>query len=82
VREAAVVAVPHPRRGERPVAAVVLRPGAAADEAALRAHVAERVHQGGISKYAMQVHRQIVDALARTSVGKLDKKAMRARFGV
>jgi fatty-acyl-CoA synthase len=41
----------------------------------------ERVEQGVISKYAVPERVEFVEAIARTSVGKLDKKALRAQFG-
>ena len=43
VLEAAVIGVPHPDWGEEVQAAVTLKPGAAADEAALSAHCRARL---------------------------------------
>ena len=80
VGEVAVIGVPDTRWGERPVAVVVTREGQTADEQALRTHVLERVEQGVISKYALPERVEFVDAIPRTSVGKLDKKVLRARF--
>jgi fatty-acyl-CoA synthase len=81
VGEVAVIGVKDERWGERPVAIVVPKAGMEPDEAALRAHVMERVEAGVISKYAMPERVEFVDAIAKTSVGKLDKKALRAQFG-
>ena len=81
VSEVAVIGVRDERWGERPVAIVVLRPDHVADAAALRAHVMLRVEQGVISKFALPERVEFVDVIARTSVGKLDKKVLRARFG-
>ncbi|EGO94238.1 MULTISPECIES: fatty acid--CoA ligase [unclassified Acidiphilium] len=79
VSEAAVVGVADERWGERPVAFVVLRAGMEADEAALRGHVQARADAGAISRYAVPDRVHLVETLDKTSVGKLDKKAMRAR---
>ena len=81
VGEVAVIGVKDARWGERPVAVVVTRPGEQQDADALRAHVMERVDQGVISKYALPERVEFVDAIPRTSVGKLDKKVLRSRFG-
>ncbi len=81
VAEAAVIGVRDARWGERPVAVIVSRPGRQADADALRAHVLERVEQGVISKYAVPERVEFVDAIEKTSVGKLNKRALRAKFG-
>jgi fatty-acyl-CoA synthase len=81
VAEVAVIGVKDARWGERPVAIIVTRPGFGDDEAGLRAHVLERVERGIISKFAVPERFAFVDAIARTSVGKLDKKLLRVQFG-
>ncbi len=80
VAEVAVIGVRDARWGERPVAVVVLRPDAVADALALIEHVMSRVACGTISKYAVPERIEFVDAIPRTSVGKLDKKVLRSRF--
>jgi len=81
VTEAAVVGVPDERWGERPVALVVAKSGQAAPtEDVIRKHVADFAEQGAISRYAVPDRVFFVDAIPRTSVGKLDKKAIRARL--
>ncbi|MFJ3365626.1 long-chain-fatty-acid--CoA ligase [Streptomyces anthocyanicus] len=72
VAEAVVVAVGDERWGERPAAFVVLRPGAALTADALRAHLAERVAKWWIPE---AIH--FADHIPRTSLGKLDKRAVR-----
>jgi fatty-acyl-CoA synthase len=80
VAEAAVVGVPDDKWGERPVALVVLKAGAAPTEEAIRHHVADYAGKGTISKYAVPDRVYFVDAIPKTSVGKLDKKVIRAKL--
>jgi fatty-acyl-CoA synthase len=75
VGEVAVVAIPDPRWEERPLAVVALKPGAQAGPDALQDCLAGKVARFWIPEYW-----SFVDALPRTSVGKLDKKALREAF--
>ncbi|MFE9255577.1 long-chain fatty acid--CoA ligase [Streptomyces sp. NPDC006879] len=72
VAEAAVVAVPDEKWGERPLATVVLREGAAADYDTLRAFLGQ-----SIAKWQLPERWAIVPAVPKTSVGKFDKKKIR-----
>ena len=81
VGEVAVIGLKDARWGERPVAIIVPKSGAPPDAAGLRAHVLERVEQGVISKFALPDRIEFVETIAKTSVGKLDKKALRNQFG-
>ncbi|MGA5463628.1 long-chain fatty acid--CoA ligase [Mycobacterium sp. NPDC050041] len=74
VLEAAVVGVPDERWQERPLAAVVLNEGAAADPAELREFLADKV-----VRWWLPERWTFVDEVPRTSVGKYDKKTIRAR---
>jgi fatty-acyl-CoA synthase len=80
VAEAAVVAVPDAKWGERPLAVVVPRPGAAPTLETVLAPVEAAIATDAITRYARFDRMEIVDALPRTSVGKIDKKLLRARF--
>ncbi len=80
IAEAAVIGVADEVWGERPLAVVVLRDGAVADEAAIVAHVTGYVERGVISKFAVPGRVEFVEAIPRTSVGKLDKKVLRRTF--
>ncbi|WP_175718456.1 fatty acid--CoA ligase [Burkholderia anthina] len=82
VRESAVIGVKDARWGERPLALVVL-----ADEhvgrvepAELQAHVKQVADRGLISRYAVPERLLIVEAIEKTSVGKIDKRALRERY--
>ncbi|WP_457029140.1 long-chain fatty acid--CoA ligase [Kitasatospora sp. P5_F3] len=75
VAEAAVVAVPDERWGERPLATVVLRPGATVGLPELRAFLAER-----IASWQLPERWSIVESVPKTSVGKFDKKVIRAQY--
>ncbi len=75
VRMAGVVGAASERHGEEVVAFVALRPGAALSAGELVAWARERI--GGY-KYPREVH--VVDAVPLTPVGKIDRKALRARL--
>ncbi|MBV8300440.1 MAG: long-chain fatty acid--CoA ligase [Candidatus Dormibacteraeota bacterium] len=76
VVEAAVVAMPDEKWLERPLAAVVLKPGATLSLEDLRSSLAER----GFAKWQLPDRLELIDEVPRTSVGKFDKKVLRARF--
>lgn len=82
VSEVAVIGVKSDRWGERPMALIVLRPETEVPTAEdIRAYMAGAVVDGVISKYGVPDEIRFVEALPKTSVGKLDKKLMRERFG-
>jgi fatty-acyl-CoA synthase len=72
VAEAAVVAVPHARWQERPLALVVLSEGVETAGDELRERLAERVPRWWLPEQVV-----VTESLPRTSVGKLDKRALR-----
>lgn len=80
VLESAVIATPDDRWGERPAAIVVRRPEANVSAAELQAHLATFAAAGEIPRYGVPDQIWFAEQLDRTSVGKLDKKALRARF--
>lgn len=77
VAAAAVIGVPHEKWGEAVKAVVVLRAGAAVSAAELIALVRER-------KGPVHAPKSLVfaDAIPLSSVGKPDKKALRARYAL
>ncbi|MET9267413.1 AMP-binding protein [Amycolatopsis sp. NPDC004079] len=72
VLEAAVVGAPHPVLGELPVATVTLYPAAVVSEAELLEHCRAR-----LTRVKVPVRIDIVPALPRNPVGKIDKPALR-----
>ncbi len=80
VAESGVIAAPDPRWGERPLALVVPRDGYDLDVDAIRAVLTEAAAAGVIPRYGVPEQIRLVDELEKTSVGKLDKKALRARY--
>jgi fatty-acyl-CoA synthase len=81
VGEAAVIGVKDDKWGERPLAIVVLKPGEEVDVETIRGHVAQFIGAGTISKFAVPERILFVTELEKTSVGKLNKKALRKRYG-
>ena len=75
VAEAAVIPVAHPKWDERPLAAVVLKPGATATPAELRDFLAPQ-----FAKFWLPDAYEFVDAIPRTSAGKFKKSELRERF--
>jgi acyl-CoA synthetase (AMP-forming)/AMP-acid ligase II len=73
VREVAVVAVPSPRWGERPVAFVVARE-TVDDGAVLR-------QLGSLARFKWPDRLEFVDALPKTAGGKVDRMALQRRAG-
>ncbi len=74
VVEAAVIAVPDERWSERPLVAVVLEPGASVSADDLLEFLSGRV-----SRWWLPERWVFVDEVPKTSVGKFDKKVLRAQ---
>ncbi|CAL9488638.1 3-methylmercaptopropionyl-CoA ligase [Streptomyces sp. enrichment culture] len=77
VAEAAVVAVPDDKWGERPLATVVLKEGSTADFTTLRAFLQE---DRGIAKWQLPERWTVIESVPKTSVGKFDKKVLRKQY--
>jgi fatty-acyl-CoA synthase len=80
VAEVAVIGISDEKWGERPVALVVLSEGVVATEDDIKRHVLSFSASGRISKYAVPQIVKFVDGLEKTSVGKMNKKWLRAQF--
>ncbi len=83
VAEAAVIGVKDEKWGERPMALVVREASnaGAVNEAAIKAHLKVFADSGVISKYGIPEKILFIDSLPRTSVGKVDKKELRKKYG-
>jgi fatty-acyl-CoA synthase len=76
VIEAAVIAKPDERWAERPLCCVVLREGAGTSAEDLLEHL-----RGRVAKWWLPDEFAFISEVPKTSVGKFDKKVLRARLG-
>jgi fatty-acyl-CoA synthase len=75
VAEAAVIAIPDERWGERPMAVIVRREGKQAEPEELRQHLAQH-----FSKWQLPERFEFVQTIPRTATGKFKKTDLRERF--
>ncbi|GAA5043806.1 long-chain fatty acid--CoA ligase [Nocardia callitridis] len=75
VSEAAVIGVPDPKWDERPLVAIVLAESAKAEAAQLREFLADK-----FAKWQLPEYWTFIDEVPKTSVGKFDKKRLRASY--
>ena len=79
VLESAAIGVPDEKWGERPMMIVVVKPDFVGkitpDD--LKQHMKQAAQEGKLPKYGVPDRYEFVDEIAKTSVGKLDKKLMR-----
>jgi fatty-acyl-CoA synthase len=75
VAEAAVIAVPHDKWDERPLAVVVLKDGATAEPSELQMYLTNK-----FAKWWIPDEIVIVPAIPKTSAGKFLKSALRDQF--
>ncbi len=76
VAEAAVIGVKHPKWSERPLACVVVKPGAELGKEELLVYL-----DGRVAKWWLPDDVVFIDEVPKTSVGKFSKKDLRDRFG-
>ena len=82
VSEVAAIGIPDDQWGERPML-IVVRTQEAGDDVdadAISRHVAGFVASGDISKWAIPDRVEFVESIAKTSVGKIDKKVLRKQI--
>ncbi|WP_280180693.1 long-chain fatty acid--CoA ligase [Nocardia farcinica] len=75
VAEAAVIGVPDEKWDERPLVAIVLAEGATAEPTELRDFLADK-----FAKWQLPEHWTFISEVPKTSVGKFDKKQLRAQY--
>jgi fatty-acyl-CoA synthase len=75
VLEACVVGVPDDRWGERPLATVVVRDGVTASAEDLSVFLSDRV-----VRWQLPERWAFIESVPKTSVGKFDKKQVRADY--
>jgi len=83
VQEAAAIGIPDAKWGERPMLLVVLTPQFRNDgitPEVLKTHMKHCAEQGKIPKYAIPDQYIITHEIPKTSVGKVDKKQLRAIY--
>ncbi len=77
IREAAVIAVPHPKWDERPLGVIVARdPNARPTKEQLDEYLLSRA----VAKWQLPDAYEFVDEIPKTTVGKFLKRALRERF--
>lgn len=80
VAEVAVVGVPDEKWGERPFALIVPVAGETIDAAAIQNHLLTFVETGELNKWAIPHQINVVTEIPKTSVGKINKKAIRTQI--
>jgi fatty-acyl-CoA synthase len=75
VAEAAVIAMPDEKWGERPLAVCVLREGSEASPAELREHLSQH-----FAKWQLPDRFEFIEAIPRTATGKFKKTDLREQF--
>jgi fatty-acyl-CoA synthase len=75
VAEAAVIGIPHPRWGERPLLVLVAKEGRTLDPEQVRGHM-----RGKVASWWLPEEVAIVTELPHTATGKLNKVKLREQF--
>ena len=79
VGEVAVIGLPDQKWGERPLALIVKKEGVELNEKELVQHIRSFIDKGIISKQLVLLKVKFVDAIDKTSVGKINKRLLREK---
>ncbi len=82
VLESAAIGIPDDKWGERPLVIISLKPEYQGKVEAqdFRQYLQKCAQEGNLPKYAIPDRYELVDAIPKTSVGKLDKKLLRKTY--
>ena len=80
--ESAAIGIPDEKWGERPLMVITLKPEYAGKitEDELKQFMLKFAEKGNLPKYGVPDRYVFVEAIPKTSVGKLDKKVLRKRY--
>lgn len=82
VLESAAIGIPDEKWSERPLMLIVLKPGyrGKVDLSEFKNHMKKLSGEGKLPKYGVPDQYLVVEELAKTSVGKLNKKLIREQY--
>ncbi len=80
VAEVAVIGIQDEKWGERPLALVVQRPESKSTAKEIAAHVKSYADKGHVTKQVVLLKVRFVDAIDKTSVGKVSKVTLREKY--
>jgi fatty-acyl-CoA synthase len=80
VSEAPVIGMPHNKWGEVPLALITLKPEQTVTEKELLGFAKGFITKGILAREALLMKIKFVDTIAKTSVGKVDKKELRKLY--
>ncbi len=80
VSEAALIGQTDPRWGEIPLALVVLKPNVQVNEKEIYNFVKGYIDKGVLTKEAVLLKVKFIDSIDKTSVGKINKLALREKY--
>jgi len=82
VSEVAVVGLAHEKWGEVPLGLVVLAKGSTAIPKDIEIFAKDYIKKGIMARESVLLKIKVVDQIAKTSVGKIDKKTLRKKYAI